>query len=355
MKAKIGLISILGSFLFVAWVAYDFLFTPPNRNDQQEVIFEVKPGEMFRGVVKNLVNMGLAKDELLFYYYGRLIGQAGKIKVGEYRLYKNQLPDEILQAITSGKSIERRFSVNEGLNIYEIATEFERAGFGRAQDILDLCFDKTFIKENLSLNVPSLEGFLFPDTYKITKHMGAKDVVKKMISRFVEVTKNIKSQANVPFSTLEWVIIASIIEKETGAPEERPLIASVIFNRLKIKMRLQMDTTTIYGIWKKTGTPVKNITKADLLEKNEYNTYTFSGLPVGPIGNPGRDSLLAVINPADTKYLYFVSHNNGTHAFSEKLEDHNKSVAKYQLDKKSREGKSWRDRAKKKSKAGQKI
>ncbi|MDZ4662632.1 MAG: endolytic transglycosylase MltG [Pseudomonadota bacterium] len=350
MKAKLTLIFILGSFLFAAWAAYDFMFVPVDSEDKTELIFEVQPGESFKKVANNLVSEGILKEEVALYYYGRLTGYGNKVKVGEYRLYKSLRPDDVLQIITSGKSIERSFVVQEGLNIYEIATQFEQAGLGKADEFLALCSNRALIKENLQLNVATLEGFLFPDTYKITKYMGARELIKKMINRFKEVTKDIKTRVNVQFSTIEWVTLSSIIEKETGAPEERPLVASVIFNRLKKKMRLQMDTTTIYGKWRKTGVVVKNISKADLSEKNEYNTYTFLGLPLGPIGNPGRESLMAALNPANSKYLFFVSHNDGTHEFSESLTAHNKSVSKFQVDKKARQGKSWRDRTKKKSK-----
>ena len=169
-----------------------------------------------------------------------------------------------------------------------------------------------------------------------------------MVNKFKEVYEQVGVKSSLQgWSRHQIVTLASIVEKETGAPQERPLIAAVFHNRLRIGMMLQTDPTIIYGKAMETGSIEINITRADLTRQTEYNTYTFKGLPPGPIANPGREALLAAVRPATTKYLFFVSHNDGTHEFSEDYKAHQKAVQKYQLDPKAREGKSWRDLNKK--------
>ena len=173
-----------------------------------------------------------------------------------------------------------------------------------------------------------------------------------MVKRFLFVYHEAVPQNEVPGWTRHQIVtLASIIEKETGAPEERPLISSVFHNRLKKGMRLQTDPTVLYGKAERVGSFAINITTEDLRTPNRYNTYTIYGLPPGPIANPGREALSAVLAPAESTYLYFVSQNNGTHIFSSDYEAHNKAVKHFQLDPKAREGKSWRDLSKKKVEA----
>jgi UPF0755 protein len=165
-----------------------------------------------------------------------------------------------------------------------------------------------------------------------------------MVNRFLTVWKDVEAEAkNLGWSRLQVITLASIVEKETGASFERPLVASVFHNRLVKKMRLQTDPTVMYGVAIKQGKMPTNITKNDLLTPTAYNTYTNEGLPPAPISNPGKEAIMAVFKPAQTKYLFFVSQNNGTHMFSENLEQHNKAVQTYQMNAKARENKSWRD------------
>jgi UPF0755 protein len=166
-------------------------------------------------------------------------------------------------------------------------------------------------------------------------------MVKKYRTSWAQLKERFRTQiASLGLTEHQIVTLASMIEKETGAPEERPIISSVFFNRLRKKMRLQSDPTTIYGIWESyTG----NIHRQDLLNPTPYNTYTVPALPIGPIGNPGMLALEAALNPSRSEYLYFVSKNEGRHSFSRTLQEHNSAVRKFQLDPKAREGKSWRD------------
>jgi UPF0755 protein len=199
--------------------------------------------------------------------------------------------------------------------------------------------------------IPSLEGYLYPETYSFSKFTGATAIVTTMVEKFLNEFQQVIGPIPLPFRGLarhQLVILASMIEKETGAPQERPLIASVFYNRLAKNMKLQSDPTTMYGYLVETGKPLKNITRNDLLRATPYNTYTVPSLPLGPIGNPGRDAIAAAVKPAESGYFFFVSHNDGTHQFSGTLADHNNAVKKFQLDPKARDGKSWRDLNKKK-------
>jgi UPF0755 protein len=235
-------------------------------------------------------------------------------------------------------------TIREGENMYEIAADVESKGLAPKARLLALCRDARFIA-SLGLKPPygpSLEGFLFPDTYFLNRTMAPEDILRQMVHRFQQAwtPQDEERATQLGFNQLQAITLASIIEKETGSPKERPLISSVFNNRLRKKMKLQSDPTTIYGMWERFD---GNIHKADLLTPSSYNTYTLPGLPVGPISNPGRDSIEAALNPPPTNYLYFVSHNDGTSEFTATLEEHNRAVRRFQLDPKAREGKSWRD------------
>jgi UPF0755 protein len=179
---------------------------------------------------------------------------------------------------------------------------------------------------------PSLEGYLFPDTYFVSRDMAPRQIIDLMVKRFWEVYHDLVEHRQVEMPLRDVVTLASIVEKETGLPEERPVIASVFLNRLKRKMRLESDPTVIYGIKDFDG----NLKKKDLDLPGPYNTYCHFGLPPGPIANPGRESLRAVLTPAETEYLYFVSKNDGSHHFSATLSEHNRAVARYQKRRQSR-------------------
>lgn len=335
---------VLGSAVgFVGFLSFEFFKTPPS-NEAKEVIYEVIPNKGFNIIAKELELKGVIKNATFFTAYARVTGGRAKIKVGEYGLSTNMLPHEVLSIITSGKSIERPFTVSEGLNIYEIAENYEAQGFGKKTDFLTICKDPEFVKKMTGENLPSLEGYLFPETYQITKFTDAKALITSMVHRFNLIYSDIEKQKlPTQLNKREVITLASIIEKETGAPEERPLISSVFHNRIKKNMRLQTDPTIIYGIADVTGAIPTKIHKTDITAPTKYNTYVINGLPPGPIANPSKEAILAALKPQESNYLYFVSHNDGRHQFSESYEAHSKAVQKYQLDPKAREGKSWRD------------
>jgi len=351
---KATLITLIAVFsLIVAgaaafgYLAYDFTHTAPSA-DTTEVIYEVKPGQSFNVIAKDLESKGIVKNAFAFSMFARFTNQRSLIKRGEYALSPNMLPNEVLMVITSGKSVSKPFTVAEGLNIYEIADLYEKEGFGKKDEFLALAKDSSFTKQLLGEPATSLEGYLFPETYMITKFDSTRDLITSMVKRFLSVYTELGAANALPgWSRNQIVTLASIIEKETGAKADRPLVSSVFHNRLIKKMKLQTDPTIIYGIADATGVVPNNIHKDDILKPTRYNTYVINALPPGPISNPGRESIMAAIRPAPSKFLYFVSRNDGTTVFSENLETHNKSVQKYQIDPKARENKSWRDLNKK--------
>jgi UPF0755 protein len=334
------LFALAGGFLF--YEVYTFMFTAPSE-DGASIYFEVKPGPFYK-ITNSLKEQGLISNRRYFTALAKVQNQITKVKTGEYELRKNMLPTEILSTLVSGKMVQHEFTVQEGLNIYEIAALLEDKNLVNKDEFLRLAKNRAFIKELLGEDLPSLEGYLFPDTYRVTKYEGARNIIKTMVAHFHEVYKEVlKGRSLKGFTRHEAVILASMIEKETGATFERPVISSVFQNRLRKRMRLQSDPTILYGIMEEDGVWKKNIRKKDIQRKTAYNTYRVNGLPKGPIANPGRGSLLAVLEPESTDFLYFVSRNDGTHYFSKTYKEHQKAVRDYQLNRKARQGKSWRD------------
>lgn len=342
---------ITTSFLaFIATVSVGFAFfgyqilKTPVSSDKTEVIFEVSPGESVTSVAYDLQRNNLIRNASIFLYYSRFTNQSAKVKVGEYSLNRAMTPDEILAVLVSGKSIARSLTVVEGLNLFDIGTILEKAGIGTRQEFFALVRDKEFIKSLLGEDLLSLEGYLFPETYKFTKFESMKSIITQMVRRFLIVWQEIEPTAKqMNWTRNQVVTFASIIEKETGAGEDRPIVSSVFHNRIDKKMRLQTDPTVLYGMAMKLGYMPNNITKTDLLTPTLYNSYTNAGLPPTPISNPGRESLIAAVKPANSKYLFFVSRNDGTTVFSETLDKHNAAVRTYQMNPKARAGKSWKD------------
>lgn len=338
----------------IAFFGYQFLRTGVS-SDNTVVLFDVNPGQSMPTVAQNLENAKLIKSAKLFQWYSRYRGMNPKLKRGEYALNAAMTPDEVLAVVTSGKSIARNFTVAEGLNMWDIADLLEKNNYGTKQEALALFADREFIQSLLGEKLASLEGYLFPETYKVTKFDTQKDIVTQMVKRFLTVYAEIQpdiAEFRQKFPQRKWtrnqhVTFASIVEKETGAVEERPLVSSVFHNRLDKNMRLQTDPTVLYGVALERGKMPKNITRVDLITPTKHNTYTNYGLPPTPISNPGKEALLAALKPMPSKYLYFVSHNDGTHKFSENFEAHNAAVKTFQIDPKARSGKSWRDLKKK--------
>ncbi len=334
----------------VMWQALRFISSAPSQ-DETLIVFSVNNGETLRDVAARLESEKLITDARKFRAYVRVKSLGSRVRAGEYALKRNMTPADILKILSSGRSIEYVVTVSEGLNRFEIAAVVDRLGIGSKAEFLRLTQDREFIKKNLGDDLPSLEGYLFPETYYVTRASGVRGLVRQMTAKFNEsfstVPVSAGSAISVPLKKHEIVTLASIVEKETGAPAERPLISSVFHNRMRKGMKLQTDPTVIYGIWTRSGIWNRNISRQDLVTPTPYNTYVIPRLPPGPISNPGLPALMAAVQPAKSEFLFFVSRNDGTHVFSKDYGQHRAAVGDYQLNKKAREGKSWRDLQKK--------
>ena len=297
----------------------------PAGFDQKEETFVVKKGSGLKSVAIELERKKLIKSKDLFIFWALLKGGSRDIKAGEYSLNQSMSPVTIFTILASGAVKTHPLTIPEGLAAEQIADILAQKDLVDKREFMALAMDKN-LAASYHVDGQSLEGYLFPDTYLLSRDMGARQIIDLMIKRFWDIFSNLKKGHETPMSLLEIVTLASIVEKETGLAEERPLIASVFLNRLKRRMRLESDPTVIYGLKDFDG----NLTKKDLQSPSPYNTYRNRGLPPGPIANPGRESLKAVINPAQTDYLYFVSRNDGSHYFSTTLREHNRAVIRYQ-------------------------
>lgn len=343
-KLVLGIILILCvAGLAALWEGVTFLTKGPDAVGQEK-IFEVYPGQGFYQVADRLKQEGLVTSAIGFKVLARLTGDSSRLRIGEYAVRSDLRPMDLLAILTSGKSIERHITFPEGWNRYEMAQLVEDKGVGTRADFLAVTSNKKLIQELLGENVDSLEGYLFPETYAYTKFSSLETLVRSMVAGFKSAFESIKyDTSKAGLSRHQLVTLASVIEKETGAESDRPLISSVFHNRLKRGMRLQSDPTILYGILIETGTMPANITRSDILRPTPYNTYTVSGIPYGPIANPGLRALKAAAFPAASEFFYFVSRNDGTTTFSESLAAHNSAVQKFQVSPAAREGKSWRD------------
>jgi len=312
----------------ILWMT--FFIKAPSTTRSQPVTFTVSSGQHLSIIAQNLKDQNLISNLIAFKLYVRIKKAATRIKAGEYEMNTGMTPKTILNLLTSGKNKLYRLTIPEGRNMEEIAILVQKAGLCSGKLFLSLCNDLEFINQ-LALPGMTLEGYLFPDTYFFSKETDCKTLIKKMITTFNKTfNEQWKARAKkIGLSVHEVVILASIIEKETGNSKERSIISSVFHNRLKRHMRLESDPTVIYGVSDYHG----RIRYKHLRRVTPYNTYKIDGLPAGPIANPGAQALKATLYPAQTNYLFFVSKNDTTHKFSTNLKDHNRAVRKYQLNK----------------------
>ncbi len=299
----------------------------------QEIIVTIPKGASLSQVGKILQEKGVVSSRLLFKLVALIRGEQRNIKAGDYALKTGTDAGEVLDLLISGKTLMFSLTVPEGYNIYQIADLFQQSGIMSRDDFLSAAQDPAFLKD-LGVEGSSLEGYLFPDTYflRYSEKSSGKLIIRMMVQRFRDMYDKYArpaAEAN-GWTTVQVLTLASLIEKEAKA-HEHPLVSAVFHNRLRLKMRLQSDPTVIYGI-KPMGS---KITRADLDRKHPYNTYQNQGLPPGPIANPGKESLMAAVKPEDVDYLYFVSKNDGSHQFSNTLQEHNQWVNLYQRQQRS--------------------
>lgn len=291
-----------------------------------EVVVTIAKGTGVRGIGALLADQGVLKNDIRYLCLVALSGQRTKLKAGEYSIPLGLTPPQVLELLASGRTLRHQITVPEGLTAVQIAALFAKGDWVQPERFLALVEDAAFIRR-LGVEALSLEGYLFPETYTLVRSEADESaIIGMMVQRFQQVWQTLKVPDHLDLNRHQLVTLASIVEKETGAPAERSLIARVFYNRLARKMRLQSDPTVIYGIHDFNG----NLTRADLRRETPFNTYVIAGLPPGPICNPGRAALEAVLYPADSDALYFVSKNDGTHIFSNNLADHNRAVQTYQ-------------------------
>ena len=302
---------------------------------EEEKVVEIPSGAGPHQVVRLLARGGALSDERLAWRWLRWWKRDPRpLRAGEYAFSGGLRPDEVLEKVYRGEVKTYQFTIPEGLRMDEIAQVIEGAGLGRAAELLPLMHDPSFARE---LGVPShdLEGYLFPDTYTFPRGPKPRAVLSAMVQRFRAAWREADA-ARLPGVTLDEahaVTLASIIEKETGQPEERPRISCVFHNRLRRGMRLQTDPTVMYATMLRNGGRwSQNITSADLAAVHPYNTYTVQGLPPGPIASPGAAALRAAVHPAVCNDLFFVSRNDGTHEFCPDLRCHEAAVQRWQIE-----------------------
>jgi UPF0755 protein len=308
-----------------------YLLTPAKTGDQDRIVL-VQEGSSLREVARKLETDGLTTNRHLFVISARLLGCGRTLKAGEYRLNPGMPPLQILKILDKGRAITHAVTIPEGYTRRQIAEVLAARGLADKNKFLTLTGSPE-TAAHWGLSAPSLEGYLYPDTYYLGRGLSPAAIVEIMVKRFKEVFQSFRERARQVGMPVEKIIIlASIVEKETGRARERPLIASVFLNRLRKGIRLESDPTVIYGLKEFNG----NLTRRHLDQPTPYNTYLIRGLPPGPIANPGRESIKAVLYPARTHYLYFVSKNDGSHHFSRTLSEHNRAVRRYQKTKRKK-------------------
>lgn len=291
-------------------------------------MFEVKveKGESFSSAVAKFDEQGLIKDPTVFSALGRITGIDRRLIPGYYQFYGTIRPWDVFRMLREGKIVGWQFTVVEGDTLRIIKRKLADEGIVPEEEFDALVADPAFLEE-LGVGAPSLEGYLFPDTYAISKGATAREVIEMMVRRLDEVydSKLARRAERMGLTRREVLTLASIIEKEAILDSERPVISGVYHNRLEIGMPLQADPTAVYGIKPMS----RGVTRTDIRRRTDYNTYHIKGLPPGPICSPGYKSIRAALYPADVPYLYFVANFQGGHTFSVTLDEHISAIAEY--------------------------
>ncbi len=337
-RALIGLVvlavlSAAGVFGYLKWMearVEAFGATAFGSSDARSV--DLAPGSGPRTVAAALFKAGVISDEELGYQFVRKEGLGPKLKAGEYEFSGPLTPREVFEKLVRGQVKQYHFTVPEGLRVEEILPILASSELHLDPKKLNALASNTAFIHKAGVPADTLEGFLFPDTYSFTRGANEETVISKMVARALEEHGKAPRKAGVTLNLLEAMTLASIVEKETGAVEERPRISCVFHNRLRLGIKLQTDPTVLYAMAKLRGTFTKNITKADLETDHPYNTYTRKGLPPGPIASPGGAAIAAALSPIECNDLFFVSRNDGTHVFCPDLKCHEANVEKWQVE-----------------------
>jgi UPF0755 protein len=324
MLLTLLLLAVLAIGGWLAWA----LRMPVTPDGQKFVM--LRPGYSTRRIAAELKSAGVIHSRLAFVLWHR-IHRKQSLKAGEYLFDTAATPLEVHDRLVHGDIYVHTVVIPEGYTIFDVAQAVQDAGLGSSQEFLEVARSDVGLISDLAPEARNLEGYLFPNTYQFTRTQSMKDIVGAMVKQFRLVAEQIgltaAVQADVQANVQKTVTMASIIEKETAVPEERPVVASVYYNRLGRNIALQADPSVIYAELL-DGSYGGALHHSDMHFQSAYNTYSHLGLPPGPIGNPGRTSLEAAMHPAQTDYYYFVSDGNGHHRFSRSLEEHNQNVAR---------------------------
>ena len=311
---------------FSYWSLLNYAESPLGESPVPRTI-DIPKGTSFSRIVDVLDEAGLVKHRLLFYLLALSQHAAGHIRAGEYELASSMTPLSIIRKMVRGEIKGYLLTFPEDLSLREVAARLAAYKLVDEATFMRLTRDREFLA-SLGIEGDSLEGFIYPDTYLLDRSMDARTIIRIMVSQFwKKVTPAMQKRAKeLGFTLSEFVTLASMIGKESGDTTEKPLISAVFHNRLKKGMKLQSDPTAVYDLVNFNGV----IKRKDLQNSTLHNTYHITGLPPGPIANPGLDSLQAALSPAAVNYLYFVSRKDGTHQFSASLTAHNQAISRYQ-------------------------
>jgi UPF0755 protein len=334
MKLRFSTLSVILGALFVFAILYTGRFITTPISPGKPVQVDIVPGQSAWEISKTLEKNRIITDAFMFFVTSRIMGKATHLQAGGYVFESNHYPLEVMNILFKGRTLRYRITIPEGSNIYQIGEIISSTGLITKDQFVRSALSEK-IRSFFKVNAPSMEGYLYPDTYFLAPHMTSIEIMAKFFDRFKkEYTPEMERRAQkLGITKLEVITLASIIEKEAVSPSDKPLISSVFHNRLARGMRLQSDPTAIYGI---DGFNRK-ICPGDLLRETQYNTYRHNGLPPGPICNPSAESITAALWPAKSNYLYFVSRGDGTHTFSSSLTEHNRAVSEISRQRKNQQ------------------
>ena len=319
---------VSGAAAGVGWLKVRTFLTTVPEAEGRVVVVEIPRGSSGRDVAELMGQQGIVTDAERFYLLLRYRDAVPGLRAGEFEFRTDWKPDEVVDALLHAPEVTYPLGVPEGLRYLEVAERVRDAGRGwSAERFVELVGDPEMLAL-AGVEAEDLEGYLFPETYRFSRDATERDVVEAMIRQFQAHFGEAEEAraAQLGMTRHEVVILASLVERESAVPSERPVVASVFHNRLGKGMKLECDPTIIYGIPNYDGI----IHRSDIRNPHPWNTYVHAGLPKGPIANPGAESIRAALYPADAKYLFFVSMNDGTHHFSETYGEHARMVRKYQ-------------------------
>jgi UPF0755 protein len=324
------LFPIIASVVLICFIhIYMFYSTPVQLN--KAVVINIKKGTSAFGISRMLDKRGVISSSSLFMITAFSSQRATGLKAGRYAFYGELSPKDVIDILFYGKTIKCKVTIPEGSDIFDIADILSKLGLVDRDEFIKIANSRETARL-FDFDAPTMEGYLFPETYFMVPTMSSFDMINKMVKQLDQVytpecearAKKLSKEKKLKLTRHEVLTMASLIEKEAITPEEMPVIASVFYNRLKRGMKLQSDPSAIYGI-DRSG---QKVFRKDLSRDSAYNTYKYKGLPIGPICNPGKRAIIAALYPAKTNYLYFVSQGDRTHYFSKSLKEHNRAIAR---------------------------